>query len=116
MSKTHKITQLKKRIVELEKMLKEIPSLEKRITSQRRDIVELKNVCEIDIGNLGWHPSEEYLIARSVCKMFDIHKHPELANLFTFTEYVSRVNPMNPRSEIHAFEIKCEIVKPKNYE
>lgn len=112
MSKTHKITQLKKRIAELERMLNSIPALDSSLHQKRRDIVELTSV--VHIGTDGrYTPSEESMFNRCVNDMFDLREHPEISQLFTFTNYVSRVDPMIHGSEIHAYELKCYIVKPE---
>lgn len=113
MSKTHKITQLKKRIAELERMLNNIPVLDASLHQERRNIVELTSVAHFGIAAFSYTPSEEQIFDKCVRDMFDLREHPEIAQLFTFTNYVSRVDPMIPGSEIHAYELKCNIVKPK---
>lgn len=112
MSKTHKITQLKKRIAELEKMLNNIHALDSSFHQERRDVIELTSVVHIGIDGRRYKPSEEQIFYRCINEMFDIREHPDIAQLFTFTNYTRRIDPMNSYDEIHDYELKCKIVKP----
>lgn len=113
MSKTHKITQLKKRIAELERMLKEIPSLQDRFDIQpNREIVVLENTLRISASQMRFKPTDEDIVQRAIRDMFDLYEHPELINLFTCTEYISRIDPMYPDTDTHFFDVRCEILKP----
>lgn len=115
MSKTHKITKLKKRIAYLEKLLNEIPTLDDKFRlSKSQTIVELNNVTLFSKENLRFIPSEEEIIRRAIGEMFDIYAHPELTQLLTCTKFISRVDPMIPDSEVIAYEVKCNIVKQTN--
>ena len=113
MSKTHKITQLKKRIAELERMLNNIPALDDNIIQRHnREIVVLENTLRIYASQLQFKPTEEDIVQRVIRDMFNLREHPELINLFTCTEYISRIDPMYPDTETHFFDVRCEILKP----
>lgn len=116
MSKTHKITQLKKRIAELEKKLNAKYSLATQaMMSQRRDIVTIGNTTQYEVGRFRELPSEEEILRRAISEMFDVYAHPEVMQLFTCTVYVVRSSPMMPDSDILAYDVKCDIVKPSDH-
>lgn len=113
MSKTHKITRLKKRIAELEKRLEKFNTLDRRIKFEKHEIVELKSVIQVPEFLLCPDLSKEALLCKVLNEMFDIQEHPEIKQLFKLTDYVNRKDPLEPMSVVHYYEVRCLIVKPE---